>query len=789
MIRRTIHAMVQTPTTRDKGLDVMRGLALIRVYLWHATGWAALTWIGALPVMFFVTGNLYVQSASRRSHGTVLRDRGKRLLLPFWLFGVLMLAAMYLVGAPDDFPHVRDLVGWLLPVTDPVGSAWQQGWITEPLWYLRTYTWLLLLAPLATIVVRKHRTAALLVALVLLTAAGQTWLDTRMWALQDLVTYGFFFVGGMAAGQRKLEGGRDVTRRALTAIAFGGGVASLVIAGIVEPLGGVVNNSHLLHMCVGVTWLAVGHLALPALRRAAAVTSLANVVNFLARRSLTFYLWHAPVLGALYVVAARLGLNSSLRTTLAVSAVGLGVTVLVVRVLGPVEDIAGGRRTVTTGRLRDRSLLSGALGCVAAVMLIVPAPVHMVLPPTPSQAPEAAEFAVDGSETFLLAPETVATQNAVTALPGTASTSSVTPVETRPADRVEPGTARKPTKPNTSTPTTTRPVDIDAPSAPHTITAVAAWNDIAPQADEATVAEAQAQAINWVIGESRPGIEVAILQPGRMRMTFAVDKDGNATSVSERMPLHSVTKSFTAAILLRAVEEGRITLDRPVGTLEAAPWFTLTQNITLAQLLSHRSGIPGYAETSAWKRDWKSIDGWEPALRAAQEDGPAFRPGTQVVYSSTNYIVAGLLAAQLYGAPIETLIEEQLLNPLGLNKTTVGRPEAGSPATGTGGMSAPITDVARWASAMWRDKTVMGAKANNIATWVDASALLGYGTFGYCPCAPKNGRTVAAAMGHNGAEATMRYYPATDTIIIMRLPGGVWPNVEPLITSLLQLTR
>jgi CubicO group peptidase (beta-lactamase class C family) len=294
----------------------------------------------------------------------------------------------------------------------------------------------------------------------------------------------------------------------------------------------------------------------------------------------------------------------------------------------------------------------------------------------------------------------------------------------------------------------------------------------------------------WLRNKPTDGVEIAVLTPGRYRYARGYSADGAPTKNADQIPIHSITKTFTAALILRAVEDGRIRLEDRLGTLTVAPWFTVAEQVTVGQLLSHKSGIVTYTDTKTFKDDWQKIDGWEPALRGAQDAGLAFTPGSKQIYSSTNFIVLGLLAAQIYGLEIEKLIERDLLGPLNLDRTSIARPYPGSPGTGTGNMSAHITDLTRWANAMWREKTVLGAAGNQLTTYVDPVNMLGYGNFAYCPCTKQNGKTIPAAIGGNGAEATMRYYPGIDTIIVLRTPvNGPTKGVEELVTEILRITN
>jgi CubicO group peptidase (beta-lactamase class C family) len=270
--------------------------------------------------------------------------------------------------------------------------------------------------------------------------------------------------------------------------------------------------------------------------------------------------------------------------------------------------------------------------------------------------------------------------------------------------------------------------------------------------------------------------------------------DGNPLTSKAELPMQSNTKSFTAAILLQAVADGLVTLDTPVGIPTRFPWFTAAKDVKLKDLLGHRSGLLNYADTAEYKADWTKIDSPGAALQAVQSAGLQFAPGSHVSYSSSNYIVAGLLAEQIYGTPIEQLITERILNRLGLSEMRVQAPSPGAPGTGTGNMYSTITDMARWTQAHWRDNRLLTPSAQRLATTFPKTSMLGYGTWGFCPCKKVKGTLAPAAIGSNGGESLLRYYAATDTVVVVYLPGGIWTDgrieqAEALVTSLLAAAK
>lgn len=154
----------------------------------------------------------------------------------------------------------------------------------------------------------------------------------------------------------------------------------------------------------------------------------------------------------------------------------------------------------------------------------------------------------------------------------------------------------------------------------------------------------------------------------------------------------SQTKTYTAAVVLQLVDEGRVRLDAPVeqylpGVL-TSPYDGNV--ITVRQLLQHRSGIPEYMNNNPRAQ----LDGtylMPDLVRAGVSQSPWFAPGTSIRYSNTNYILLGMLIESVTGQSIGTAITNRIITPLGLTETrypapgdrSIGAPAAHGYAYGT----------------------------------------------------------------------------------------------------------
>ena len=130
---------------------------------------------------------------------------------------------------------------------------------------------------------------------------------------------------------------------------------------------------------------------------------------------------------------------------------------------------------------------------------------------------------------------------------------------------------------------------------------------------------------------------------------------------------------FTAAVVLQLAEEGKIDLDSPIGTF--LPGVVLLEDrTTIRHLLQHRSGIYDYLEDPQFFGPaYRNPDRiWHPTeLITAAQYGPAFQPGAEGAwkYSSTNYVILGMLIEQVIGKSLAEEMRRRIFDPLGLAHT------------------------------------------------------------------------------------------------------------------------
>src|SRR5687768_15757188 len=112
-------------TRRDPALDLLRAVALVRVVAWHTFAATWMTWFAALPIMFFVTGNLLGPGRAASSNAQLTARRTLRLLVPLWAYGLVVAGAgaVRAVGAGEPLnvstAALATAATWIVPLVDP----------------------------------------------------------------------------------------------------------------------------------------------------------------------------------------------------------------------------------------------------------------------------------------------------------------------------------------------------------------------------------------------------------------------------------------------------------------------------------------------------------------------------------------------------------------------------------------------------------------------------------------------------------------------------------------------
>jgi D-alanyl-D-alanine carboxypeptidase len=183
-------------------------------------------------------------------------------------------------------------------------------------------------------------------------------------------------------------------------------------------------------------------------------------------------------------------------------------------------------------------------------------------------------------------------------------------------------------------------------------------------------------------------VEVPALGHVSRHAAGGIERGGDRVAPTTPFRVASITKTFTAAVIVQLVGEGRLGFDDlmtahlPEDHLDLVPRLHVLDGvssgdrITIRQLLTHESGLFDYASAAGFYAAIAADPGrpWTPRamLEGAVAWGtPYFRPGEgyRYGYSDTGYVLLGLVIEHLDGRPLHESYRHRLLAPLGLTAT------------------------------------------------------------------------------------------------------------------------
>lgn len=134
--------------------------------------------------------------------------------------------------------------------------------------------------------------------------------------------------------------------------------------------------------------------------------------------------------------------------------------------------------------------------------------------------------------------------------------------------------------------------------------------------------------------------------------------------------LGSITKQFTAVLIMQLVEQGKLQLHVPVTTW--LPDYPKKNGdiVTIHHLLTHTSGIPNMTSFPGFIKD-VSRNAYTPAqlVKISADSTLEFKPGERFAYSNSGYLLLGYIIEKVTGKSYEQVLQEHILTPLGMTNT------------------------------------------------------------------------------------------------------------------------
>jgi D-alanyl-D-alanine carboxypeptidase len=210
----------------------------------------------------------------------------------------------------------------------------------------------------------------------------------------------------------------------------------------------------------------------------------------------------------------------------------------------------------------------------------------------------------------------------------------------------------------------------------------------------------------------------------------------------------SVSKQFTAVLLLKQVERGKLSLTDSIGRYLTTGLRPEWKPLIIEQLLNHTAGMQNDLKREGRPEEEVSP---ETMIAWAARDTMRFAPGSRWAYSNVGYLLLGALVEQLYGKPYGAALQDEIARPLGLTTlrwctdpardTTVatGHEYLGpgnntpspyahpSKSLGSGGLCASAPDLAAWNRALHGGRVLSPASYTAMTTPRGAARGYGFG--------------------------------------------------------------
>ena len=299
-----------------------------------------------------------------------------------------------------------------------------------------------------------------------------------------------------------------------------------------------------------------------------------------------------------------------------------------------------------------------------------------------------------------------------------------------------------------------------------------------------------------VLAQGMPSVSIVVTRGNETLVErawgLAEVASGRKAEPTTTYQVGSLSKQFTAALLLKLVDRGRLSLSDTLGRFfkDLKPELNA---ITVEQILNHTSGLKGDFRlpdraTTPITRD--------SLLALAVRDTLAAKPGTKFTYSNTGYMFAGAIIETLHGKSYAEALRDEIARPLGLESLALCTTDKSGGAEsyvrsaeakprlvesfhptqmlGNGGVCVTASDLARWNRALHGGRVLSDASYRAMTTPHGAAAIDGaYYGLGLYVRPEAWGKNVILHGGTTAGYAAMNLWYPADSISVVVLYNGV----------------
>jgi D-alanyl-D-alanine carboxypeptidase len=219
-----------------------------------------------------------------------------------------------------------------------------------------------------------------------------------------------------------------------------------------------------------------------------------------------------------------------------------------------------------------------------------------------------------------------------------------------------------------------------------------------------------------------PAMDVALAKKGTILYAhgyglsnISADLPAQSDTIFE---IGSITKQFTAALIMKLQEKGMLHVDDSIVTY--LPQYGFPAAITIRMLLTHTSGLADFTNFSDFGQ-WVTNGVAEPVVLAQiSQAALQFKPGTQYTYSNSNFYLLGSIIENLTGQSYAANLDQYIFHPLGLQDTYYDLPPANLAASGYANAGAGLVPAIIWDRSAAFAAGALSSNVYDLVTWDNA---------------------------------------------------------------------
>ncbi len=168
---------------------------------------------------------------------------------------------------------------------------------------------------------------------------------------------------------------------------------------------------------------------------------------------------------------------------------------------------------------------------------------------------------------------------------------------------------------------------------------------------------------------------LSISENGKIAYSKTIGKvdlaSGKSSDNLTKYRIGSISKMFTACLIFQAIEENKLSLKQNINRF--FPKITGAKEISIGNLLNHRSGIHNYTNDTSYFNYNTASKSQKEMLEIIQASGSDFKPNSKAEYSNSNYILLSFILEKIYKKSYEELLDIKIIQPQGLKNTYFGK--------------------------------------------------------------------------------------------------------------------